>query len=345
MRMRLKRIGIFLDNKWHELKDALRSNRFIKDHKQVAFFLAGFACCVVLLLTVRVVMSVRYPLLYNAVLVSGGDGRPDFASVETLVNAYFTQNGIQHSFYFEYLENGTGIRSDNNDKQLAASLLKLPYVMDVYKAAEYGRVDLDEPISIKAEWLDRRFGNLWRKGAGTTITLRQAARLALVDSDNTAINAVKSYDNLLMQNETSTIALDVDPEITNEAYVTAPNYSAYFRCLYRACYLNRENSQALLDMMSESKFAGIIQGVPASIKVSHKIGVSPTTHADCGIVYYPKHPYILCVLLHLPKGQYEKAMADVSRIVYQEADRAIRAANQNSSTPTMVTPIPNKNSK
>jgi hypothetical protein len=52
----------------------------------------------------------------------------------------------------------------------------------------------------------------------------------------------------------------------------------------------------------ESTFTqGIVAGVPAGTRVSHKFGeFSAGTNLkqlhDCGIVYKPAHPYILCVM-------------------------------------------------
>jgi hypothetical protein len=80
-------------------------------------------------------------------------------------------------------------------------------------------------------------------------------------------------------------------------------------------------------LLSYTKFnKGIVAGVP-DVKVSHKFGeysllqdgklVKQELH-DCGIVYYPKNHYLVCVMT---KGNdfdvLSNVIEDVSRIVFE----------------------------
>ena len=38
--------------------------------------------------------------------------------------------------------------------------------------------------------------------------------------------------------------------------------------------------------------AGVANGIP----VAHKVGSSPTSQSDCGIIYYPGKPYLVCLM-------------------------------------------------
>lgn len=268
----------------------------------------------------------RYPLLSEQVV-----DKPqrqvhlDLDTLESRIDQYFMERKIAHSFYFEYLLTGTSIKSQENTGQIAASLLKLPFVMDMYKAAELDRLDIDQPVKLKPEWLDSRFGNLYQRGAGAEITPRQAAELALVESDNTAINLVKGVSVTQLQEEEKTLkSLDVKTATADSASVDAISYSSFLRCLYNVCYLSRANSQELLGYLERERFPGIIDGVPAGTRVARKVGIAPDTHSDCGIVYLPEKPYILCIMLQLPKGQYEPVMKELSTMVYE----AVRDAGE-----------------
>jgi hypothetical protein len=101
--------------------------------------------------------------------------------------------------------------------------------------------------------------------------------------------------------------------------------------LYNSTYLGRENSERALKLLSETDFSeGIESGVPNNVLVSEKFGEVRMTDANgnllgkqinnCGIVYYPGHPYLLCVMT---KGQgddvkgLEGVVASISRIVYK----------------------------
>lgn len=57
--------------------------------------------------------------------------------------------------------------------------------------------------------------------------------------------------------------------------------------------------------------------------MAHKFGIrntepqSPAVHSDCGIVYLPKRPYILCVMVGSgDKKVASKYMHEISELVY-----------------------------
>jgi len=57
-----------------------------------------------------------------------------------------------------------------------------------------------------------------------------------------------------------------------------------------------------LDLLSQVEFKqGLNKNIPQNIEVAHKFGErqlqdkSVQLH-DCGIVYYPNHPYLLCIM-------------------------------------------------
>ena len=92
-----------------------------------------------------------------------------------------------------------------------------------------------------------------------------------------------------------------------DSYSISPKqYSTILRVLYNATYLSRDYSEKALQIMSHAQYnQGLLAGVPASTTVAQKFGESvdgsdPSTPeitlSNCGIVYYPAHPYILCVM-------------------------------------------------
>ena len=80
--------------------------------------------------------------------------------------------------------------------------------------------------------------------------------------------------------------------------------------------------QKVLDLLSQSTFIqGIVAGVPEGVKVAHKFGEAEgvdkegkvVTHIlnDCGIVYKPESPYILCIMI---EGEDYSQMEKVFKI-------------------------------
>lgn len=88
--------------------------------------------------------------------------------------------------------------------------------------------------------------------------------------------------------------------------LSVKEYASFFRILYNASYLTRENSEMALKLLSESKFRGGLAGkIPSDIVIAHKFGEremidengsSINQLHDCGIVYYTPYPYLICIM-------------------------------------------------
>ena len=72
-----------------------------------------------------------------------------------------------------------------------ASLIKLPVMVEAYRQVAIGNIKLDQAIELKKEDMVQGSGILTSHfSPGTTISLRDAIRLMIVYSDNTATNLV-----------------------------------------------------------------------------------------------------------------------------------------------------------
>jgi beta-lactamase class A len=269
----------------------------------------------------------NYPLLAKRIFTDdSNDIIINFVPLRKSLQSRFAELKVQKSFYFEYLPDGTSIRNGADQQLVAASLIKVPLVMNLYKAAELRRVDLDKVVTITQSELDNAYGNLWQKGAGTTITLREAARYALEQSDNTATHVI--FDNTkdsLRDDEQSLSRLDVDQDMQNgQAVINARSYASVLKSLYFSSYLQKADSQTVLDMLSKSVATNrLTRDLPKGVPVAHKIGVYNTSWAesDCGIVYAPKRPYLICVMVGLPEQQANDFIASISKEVYEYVTR------------------------
>jgi beta-lactamase class A len=110
------------------------------------------------------------------------------------------------------------------------------------------------------------------------------------------------------------------------------DYASFFRILFNASYLNRAMSDSALELLTETKFkSGIAAGVPATIKVANKFGEKPFDGPnkqlhDCGIIYYPKHPYLLCVMSRgADFPTLEHNISNISALIYKEVDNQYKS--------------------
>lgn len=210
----------------------------------------------------------------------------------------------------------------------AASLLKVPLAMEIYKAIESGKLTPSQKITLTQPMLDNAFGTLYQKGAGYTLTVQDAVRIMLVESDNTAVKALSAtLGNSLPNGESVFNYLDtaVQQDADFSVLIGARGYSSILKCLYFACYLNPEHSETVLQHLSQTNFKNrLVAGVAdKKIKIAHKIGVfQETTQSDCGIIYKEARPYILCVMIDGQDNQKtDWHISELSKRVYNYVNK------------------------
>lgn len=265
-----------------------------------------------------------YPLLAKRLFVENpSDTIINFSPLRDQIRNYVRSQSIEGSIYFEYLPTGTSIRIEGDSELIAASLMKMPVIMDLYRAYELGRVDIDSTVPLQKEWLDNRFGSLYQKGEGYRISLREAAKLALRDSDNTAYAAVLFTTNkLLALDENSIASLDVqfNRDGNREILISARSYTSFLKCLYFSCFNTQEHSNEMLSYLADTPFNERLKlAIPQSVPIAHKIGTfSDSIQSDCGIVYVPVRNYAVCVMLRSTSEQEGNThISEISKMIYE----------------------------
>jgi len=138
---------------------------------------------------------------------------------------------------------------------------------------------------------------------GKDYTIDDLIERMMIYSDNGALTLLEgNIEPALIDRITLDLGVETATEATPEDFMSVKGYSGLFRILYNASYLEKNLSEKALEILSRTEFTkGIVSGVPKSIKVSHKFGErelgdqTKQLH-DCGIVYHPQSPYLLCVM-------------------------------------------------
>lgn len=271
----------------------------------------------------------KYPLLSKRLFLENpSDVLINFQPLRKDIKDYLDKTGVKYSFYFEYLFTGTTVGYGEDTKLVGASLMKIPVVMDLYKAAELGKIDIDQEVVVRASDIsnDPEFGNQEGIKVGDVITLREAAKIALTESDNTAAQIVYNSTNSLLPPEDQAINnLDIETAVEESnqgklALISARSYSSFIKCLYFSCFLKAEHSQEILSELKNNTVVGrdrIRAGVPENIEVAQKIGsFSDITQSDCGIVYVPNRRYTLCLMLDEDADKASQHIREISKKVY-----------------------------
>lgn len=268
----------------------------------------------------------QYPLLSRRIQIDNpSQVQINFTSLRKDLTDYLStlkDGGSNVSVYFEYLPTGIAININENNQSIAASLMKLPVVMNLYKASELGQVNLDKKVPLKKEWLNSEYGSLYEKGEGYEITIREAARLALKDSDNTALLLVwAQLSDLTIQPENDSLNyLDIEYGVVEDdrVQIGARSYTSIIKCLYYSCFNNNQDSEQMLTYMTESSFRDrLTKYLPEDLKIAHKIGTYNTRYqSDCGLVYLENRRYALCIMVEGQDPDSSQIIADLSQKVY-----------------------------
>ena len=249
---------------------------------------------------------------------------------------YPEETNISHiSVYFKDLNSGAWIGIDEEEEFSPASLLKLPLMITSFKLAESDPTFLQNSIKYQKEesYVEQITLPEQPLIEGETYTLEELISRLIVYSDNEALLMI---EKLLPYEEVvkvySDLGLKNPYEYGMEDNMTVKEYATFFRILYNATYLNKDMSTKALKLLSETTYdRGISTGIPVDIKIADKFGereyVDGLTYErkqlhDCGIIYYPQKPYLLCVMT---KGRdfnsLQEVLQDISKIVYKEVDK------------------------
>ncbi len=242
-------------------------------------------------------------------------------------------NENNFAFYIEDLISGSWVGYQQDEKFIGASLLKTPVALMVMKRVDEGTWSMDTKFILKPELKDKSFGNLWREPDNKEFTLSELMEQMFIYSDDTAanifINSIPGaernnvYYRIGIMNPEAPIVSDPSKPLFKK--MSAKELINVYRTLYNASYLTPESSEYVLDLLTKTKFdKSLSYGVPTNIPVAHKIGVyfltgNPERNAhDCGIVYLPKRPYMICAMTkNLSQADAWKTVSEISRVTYE----------------------------
>lgn len=270
-----------------------------------------------------------YPYLSKRIFAENqNDILINFIPLRQSMREYINKQEGKVGTYFEYLPSGVSIGVNDKVEIRLASLSKVPIVMSIFKKIERGQMSPSDMLVIEKTHLDQGFGNLWKRGEGAELSVQELIELSLIESDNTAYNVLLGQ---LTGQELNEVYKNLDISITvdigeDEKYlrVSPKNYSSIFRSLYLASFLSKENSNHILKLLTQTAFKDkIADGVPDTIKVAHKIGTFEEVDTlqnvfiDCGIIYIPNRPYILCAFVLDTNEEAQKHMLYISKTIYE----------------------------
>lgn len=241
---------------------------------------------------------------------------------------------VDAGIYFRDLEDGPHFGINEYANFAAASLLKLPIVIQYMSFAERN-ADLLKRKLIVPPGFDLLYGVKYlppeKLVPGDKHTIEDLMFRTVAYSDNLAFIMLRQYlinsfgdEDFIWE---SYRQIGLVPDVTDKNYViSVVRYASIFKLIYSASVLNTLMSERFIDMLRATTYrSGLVAGVPEGVEVAHKFGELEREGVfqlhDCGIIYYPGNPYVLCVMTRGDSyDELEMVIGEISRMVYSEVD-------------------------
>lgn len=214
------------------------------------------------------------------------------------------------SIYVWDYESGKHADLNVNNVYPAASIIKIPVLIQLFKAVEAGMVKLDDKIAMTDFYKSEGSGSLQFKGVNAVYTVDDLARVMITESDNSATNMLMSATggmngmNQALRNwgMKETRMNDWLPDLTGTNVTTAKEMATLLYNIDNPNFLTLNSREKMVDYMSHVHNNRLVQaGLPPEAIFIHKTGDIGKMLGDAGIVYTPSgKKYIVVMLVNRP---------------------------------------------
>jgi beta-lactamase class A len=279
------------------------------------------------------------------------------ATVRAEVERLITQSGAEVAVAFRTIDQPPGapprleLLIQPDVAYHAASTMKVPVMIELFRQARAGLAKLDEPLLVKNEFTSIVDGSPYTlsvgddsdaevyKRIGQTMTLLQLCEPMITVSSNFATNLL--IQRLGAANIQRTVdGLGAGGMIVrrgvedSKAFAAGLNNSTTARALMvlmeriaRLDAVDAEASRQMIEILKRQQFNDAIPArLPAGTPVAHKTGEITKIHHDAAIVLAPR-PFVLVVLVRGIEDQKQSAalIARIARVLYDEAEASSEA--------------------
>jgi beta-lactamase class A len=217
----------------------------------------------------------------------------------------------------KHLGSGESFYLNADEPMPTASLIKLPVMLELYQQAEEGKVKLTDRVTLRNDDKVPGSGVLTNHFSdGTTFSLRDACRLMIAFSDNTATNLVLDKIGIMPVNKRMEAwgypntkinaksfrgsTTSVAPDRTKKyglGSTTAREMISILEDLETCKHCRPVVKQIILNHLrkcdDKDKFPRFL---PDGVDIAHKSGSVSRSRTDAGIMHLPSGAVALCVL-------------------------------------------------
>lgn len=279
-------------------------------------------------------------------MCAGMDHSNKWQKLQTKIKAMINKSGAAVAVAFEDLITGDQLFINEKIQMHAASTMKTPVMIEVFKQANEGRFKLADSVVVKNEFKSIVDGSpysldiaddsdevIYQK-IGRQMTIYDLVFQMITMSSNMATNIlvdlVGAKNVMKTMKEIGANQIQVLRGVEDlKAYQQGLNNTtdAYDMLLVmKAIALKKVVSIAacdsMIEILSDQQFRKKIPALlPSDIKIAHKTGSITAIDHDAAIVYKTSdHPYILVILTKgiEDHGQAEQLIAQISKLIFDK---------------------------
>lgn len=270
--------------------------------------------------------------------LSAGERTERLAQAAADVTALLENKAGRFAVSFRNLASGETWDYHADQPFVAASSIKMGINTYLYTKIAAGEISPDEQLAYDNRTYptgdyESGTGSIQYEANGTRHTVRDTSRLSIRISDNCGTNMIIrrlggiDLINSFLKGISHVVDYRATVQYTNYAgssqsgrhRTSSADLAAFAVRLYELWQDSPAVYDPLLDDLSNTEFAfGIQKGIPATVRVAHKIGTNGTYSAenDVGIVFAAE-PFVLCVMTEMASASAaHQAEADVAAIFY-----------------------------
>ena len=265
------------------------------------------------------------------------------AAAESEIQNRIASSGADVAVYFRSLDGTLQWSSRADEPFHAASTMKIPVMIELFRQAQQNKLKLDDTLLIKNEFHSIADGSPFKLSAdddsestlyhseGQTRTFRQLCNLMITVSSNFATNLL--IEKLGVENIRATVhqlgadGMNVLRGVEdNKAFAkglnnttTATGLGILLQAIAQGKAVDPDSSRQMIEILEQQRFnEGIPAGLPPGILVAHKTGEITKIHHDAAIVFAGR-PYVLVILVRGMAQIKDSSdlMAAISREFYQ----------------------------
>lgn len=267
-------------------------------------------------------------------------------NIQNYINALPASDNVSDvSVFYQDLASGSWTGVNQDEVYDPASMIKVAVMLAYLRKAQDHPEVMDEQLVYSGNDNDaEEFKPDHPLVQGQSYAVRDLIIAMIEQSDNVALRLLENnIENTYISSVFDALQLPHPIETaTTTDYMSPRIFSRLFRVMYNATFIFPNNSEQAMGLLTHTTFSqGLVGELPASTEVAHKFGertLQDTTGTvidrelhDCGVIYYPNSPYLLCIMT---KGQdyttLEKVIQDISLMVYNYEPTIVKA-NSNKS--------------